>query len=45
MVYVRNGRYLQYKPEELAAYVVYHTRKAHGLSGWRKEFCALSEVS
>lgn len=33
--YVRSGKYVQYPPERLAAYVIYSSRKAHGLEGWR----------
>jgi hypothetical protein len=43
--YVRSGKYLQFQPERLAAYVVFAARKARGLEGWRDEISKYSEFS
>lgn len=42
---IRSGKFLQYRPDRLAAFIIFTARKGRGLEGWRDEFSKHNELS
>jgi hypothetical protein len=42
---VKNGRFLLYKPEKLASWVVSSCREQQGLSGWNEHLEEVGQLS